>query len=127
MFEDTEGELGMDHFEVRRWRSIQRHLILSCVSHLSLAEFHEDNRGGESGPDGGPGPHGDGLPRAGLAPQGPVLPPAGGGDQPPAAYDPTTQHPRGPQPPQANLASAARPRRVPEEPTPVSVADVVVL
>jgi len=127
MFEDTKGELGMDHFEVRHWRSIQRHLILSCVSHLFLAEFHEEHRGEKSGPDRGPGPHGDGLPRAGLAPQGPVLPPAGGGDQPAAPYDPTTQHPRGPQPPQANLAAAARPRRVLEEPAHVSLAQLVAL
>jgi len=127
MFEDTKGELGMDHFEVRQWRSIQRHLILSCVSHLFLAEFHEAHRGEKCGPDGAPGPHGDGMPRAGLAPPGPVLPPAGGGDQPAARYDPTTQRPRGPQPPQANLAASARPRRVLEEPTHVSLAELLAL
>ncbi len=46
MFEDTKGELGMDHFEVRRYPSIKRHLILSCVSHLFLAEFKERHGGG---------------------------------------------------------------------------------
>jgi len=45
MFEDGKGELGMDHFEVRRFQSIRRHLILSCVSYLFLAEFHEAHRG----------------------------------------------------------------------------------
>ena len=37
MFEDGKGELGLDHFEVRKYLSIQRHLILSCVSYLFLA------------------------------------------------------------------------------------------
>lgn len=36
MFEDGKGELGMDHFEVRKFRSIRRHLILSCVSYLFM-------------------------------------------------------------------------------------------
>jgi len=39
IFEDSKGELGMDHFEVRKYISIQRHLILTSVSHLFLAEF----------------------------------------------------------------------------------------
>jgi SRSO17 transposase len=38
MFEDTKGELGMDHFEVRTWTAIERHLIISCLSHAFLAE-----------------------------------------------------------------------------------------
>ena len=45
MFEDAKMELGLDHFEVRRWCSIHRHLILSCVSHLFLAEFHQQQTG----------------------------------------------------------------------------------
>ena len=45
MFQDSKGELGMDHFEVRRYISIKRHLIVSCVSHLFLAEFWLANRG----------------------------------------------------------------------------------
>jgi SRSO17 transposase len=49
MFEDSKGELGMDHFEVRRYISIKRHLIVSCVSHLFLAEFWLANQGGKSG------------------------------------------------------------------------------
>jgi SRSO17 transposase len=57
-FEEEKGELGMDHFEVRHWRSIQRHLILSAVSHLFLAEFHQAHRGEKSGPDRLPTPPG---------------------------------------------------------------------
>lgn len=44
MFEDGKGEVGLDHFEVRKYLSIQRHLILSCVSYLFLAEFVMRNK-----------------------------------------------------------------------------------
>ena len=44
MFEDGKGELGLDHFEVRKYQSIRRHLILSCVSYLFLAEFHQAHK-----------------------------------------------------------------------------------
>jgi SRSO17 transposase len=51
VFEDAKGELGMDHFEVRCFQAIQRHLILSSVSHLFLAEFQQKQRGEKPGPD----------------------------------------------------------------------------
>jgi len=127
MFEVSKGELGMDHFEVRHWRSIQRHLILSCVSHLFLAEFHETHRGEKSGPDGAPDPHGHGALGAGLAPGRTLLAPTGGDDPPPVAYDPAAQRQGNPQPPQANLAASACSRRVFEEPTHVSLAQLVAL
>ncbi len=44
-FEDTKGELGMDHFEARRYLSIKRHLIVTMVSHLFLAEQTQRLRG----------------------------------------------------------------------------------
>jgi len=47
-FEDSKGEIGMDHFEVRGWRTIHRHLYLSLVSHLFLAEQKERLRGEKS-------------------------------------------------------------------------------
>ena len=56
-FEDSKTELGMDHFEVRKFRSIQRHLILSCLSHVFLSEFCIKHRGGKSRLDHMPGPH----------------------------------------------------------------------
>ena len=127
MFEDTKGELGMDHFEVRQWRSIRRHLILSAVSHLFLAEFHQAHRGEKPRPDRGPDSAGDGPPDTDLAPERTLLAQAGGVHQPPAAYDPTTQRPRRPQPPQAHPAAAACPRRVLEEPTHLSLAELVAL
>ncbi len=31
----------MDHFEARQYQAISRHLLISCVSHLFLAEFQQ--------------------------------------------------------------------------------------
>jgi len=59
-FEDSKTELGMDHFEVRKFLSIQRHLILSCLSHVFLSEFCWKYRGEKSGPDTLPGAYGHG-------------------------------------------------------------------
>jgi hypothetical protein len=47
-FEDSKTELRMDHFEVRKFGSIQRHLILSCLSHVFLSEFCWKHRGGKN-------------------------------------------------------------------------------
>jgi len=38
LFEESKGEIGMDHFEVRSYLAVKRHLILSLVSMLFLAE-----------------------------------------------------------------------------------------
>lgn len=38
-FREEKDELGFDHFEVRSWRSIHRHLYLSQVSHLFLSRM----------------------------------------------------------------------------------------
>lgn len=65
MFEDSKMELGLDHFEARKYQAISRHLLISCVSHLFLAQFHQEHRGGKSGPDDQPG--GDGGIEAGVA------------------------------------------------------------
>ncbi len=54
-FEDGKGEVGFDHFEVRRYGSIRRHLTVSMVSHLFLAEEADRRRGGKPGHDGVPG------------------------------------------------------------------------
>ena len=35
-FQDAKGEIGFDHFEVRQYRSLMRHVILSLVSLLFL-------------------------------------------------------------------------------------------
>lgn len=56
-FEDDKTEIGMDHFEVRNYRSLKRHLLISAVSLLFLAHIHQQDRGGKSGPDGLPDSH----------------------------------------------------------------------
>jgi SRSO17 transposase len=38
IFEDGKGEVGLDHFEVRKYRSLMRHLVLSMVSFLFLMQ-----------------------------------------------------------------------------------------
>ena len=57
-YEDQKGEIGLDHFEGRRYQGLKRHLILSCVSYLFLSIVRESERGEKSGPDDLPGPHG---------------------------------------------------------------------
>lgn len=38
-FEDQKSEIGLDQYEGRRYRGLQRHLILSCVSYLFLSRM----------------------------------------------------------------------------------------
>jgi hypothetical protein len=40
-FEDEKNELGLSHFEVRNYKSLRRHLIITAVSHLFLAKVHQ--------------------------------------------------------------------------------------
>jgi len=56
-FEDQKGEIGLDHYEGRRWSGLQRHLALSAVSYLFLARAVKTLRGGKIGTDGVSGPH----------------------------------------------------------------------
>lgn len=56
-FEDEKSELGLSHFEVRNYKSLRRHLIITAVSHLFLAKVHQKWRGKKSGPDGLPDSH----------------------------------------------------------------------
>ena len=40
-FKEEKDELGFDHFEVRGWRAIHRHMYLTQVSHLYLSKMRE--------------------------------------------------------------------------------------
>ena len=91
MFEDSKMELGMDHFEVRQFLSIQRHLILSCVSHLFLAEFWLRERGEKSGADHQPTGHGHTGADPAVAAPCSMHAGAGTGDCRPNPADPGTQ------------------------------------
>ncbi len=48
-FEDQKGEVGLTHWEGRAWIGLQRHLILTSVSHLFLAIACQRLRGKKSG------------------------------------------------------------------------------
>ena len=48
LFRESKGQVGLDHFEVQRYRALRRHLVLSMVSALFLAEQTERLRGGKS-------------------------------------------------------------------------------
>jgi len=50
-FEEEKGELGMDHFEVRNYTSLKRHLLITAVSHLFLAKVQDKWREKKSAPD----------------------------------------------------------------------------
>lgn len=54
-FQDQKQEVGLDQWEGRRWLGLQRHLILTSISYLFLAQTRERLRGEKSGPDGLPG------------------------------------------------------------------------
>jgi SRSO17 transposase len=79
MFEDSKGELGLDHFEVRKYPSIQRHLILTCISHLFLAEFCLERQKKRTGADRLPGSNGDAELGPHLEPRRAVFPWTGRG------------------------------------------------
>lgn len=58
-FEDQKGEVGLDHYEGRRYLGLKRHLALSAVSYLFLARTRQELVGKKTGTDGMPDPHGD--------------------------------------------------------------------
>jgi len=127
MFEDGKGELGMDHFEVRRFQSVQRHLILSCVSYLFLAEFHETHRGEKSGVNALPGPHRHSLPGAAVGSWETVFSEVRRVDQRTTDAHAATQRQSSAFASQANPGSIACTRTVSEKPTHVSMEAFVAL
>jgi len=52
VFEDAKGQVGLDHFEVRNYLPLMRHLILSMVSFLFLAQQTQRLREKKKTPDG---------------------------------------------------------------------------
>lgn len=59
-FEDGKGEVGLDHYEGRRYLGLQRHLILSAISYLFLAQVRQELAEKKSGTDRVPSAHGSG-------------------------------------------------------------------
>ncbi len=97
-FEDSKTELGMDHFEVRKYLSIQRHLILSCLSHIFLSEFCLKYRGGKLGPDALPGADRHGDANSGVGSGRTLFAQVGRTDHRAIGVNATTQHQGGSQP-----------------------------
>jgi len=56
-FEDKKTELGLSHFEVRKYQAICRHLLITQLSHLFLAEQTQQLRGEKSAAHSVSGPH----------------------------------------------------------------------
>jgi len=54
--EDKKSELGLSHFEVRKYQAVMRHLYITMVSHLFLARQTERLRGEKPGDHAEPGP-----------------------------------------------------------------------
>jgi SRSO17 transposase len=106
MFEDSKMELGMDHFEVRKFGSINRHLLLSCVSHLFLAEFQQQHAtvGGDEkkSTDAQPDRHGPEHPGRCVVHRRPLLPAASRNDQRATGRNATAQRQSGEKPSQTN-------------------------
>jgi hypothetical protein len=122
LFEDTKDELGMDHFEVRRYVSIQRHLLLTCVSYLFLAEFHLQHRGEKSGSDRLPGANRDQVSGPALGSRGPVLTATGRDDRGAIDLNATAPGGRTTRPPQANHPAVIDNRSALERPTHMQMA-----
>jgi hypothetical protein len=56
-FEDDKNEVGLDHYEGRRYPGLKRHLILSAISYLFLARTNQRLRGKKIRVDRLPSPH----------------------------------------------------------------------
>jgi SRSO17 transposase len=59
-FEDQKSEVGLDHYEGRRYIGLKRHLALSAVSYLFLARTRQEFGGEKPRVDGMPGAYGAG-------------------------------------------------------------------
>ena len=68
-FEDGKGEVGLDHWEGRGWLGLKRHLILTTVSYLFLAQACQRLREKKSGVDGVPGAFGGQCTDPGMEPR----------------------------------------------------------
>lgn len=126
-FEDSKTELGLDHFEVRKFVSIQRHLILSCLSHLFLSEFCRKHRGEKSGPDDLPGPDRDGDAGATVGSKGTLFAEVRRANQHATDVDATTQSQGRPQPPSSNHRSFTRHRHQTQRDNQMSLEALVAL
>lgn len=126
LFEDSKTELGLDHFEVRQYPAITRHLRLTCVSYLFLAEFVHQRKERPRA-DRVPGPDRHAAAGAALAARRTLLPADGRTPRGAIGVNATAQRGRGPQPSQANAATIVGARNTATRRTHLSVAQEVAL
>ncbi len=126
MFEDSKGELGLDHFEVRRYGSLCRHLLLTCVSHLFLAEFRQRQKK-RRGIDGASSVDGDAGVGGSVVSGWPLLAEAGRIDRRAIGDNAGAERKIATQPPQANGATIAGPWPQTKRLDPMPVAQEVAL
>lgn len=118
-FEDGKGEVGLDHWEGRRWIGLKRHLILTSVSYLFLAKTCQALRGEKPRVDHLPGAAGDGRHRASDATRPACARAPLRGDCQSHQVSPTTQRDRS-RKPYKNHDPQATPRRAQlDRPTPM--------
>lgn len=116
-FQDGKGEVGLDHWEGRRWIGLKRHLILTTVSYLFLAKTCQALRGEKSGVDRLPGEDGDGRDRRGAGTRLPNARATVRENCQTHPISPTTQCVRSPQPHADDHPQATRPRHQADRPT----------
>jgi len=115
IFEDSKMELGMDHFEARKFTAISRHLLISCMSHLFLAEFRQEHATsdssedrGEKGADAKPNCHGAEHAGRDLVQRRSLFTPACRNHQRAIDYNATPQCQSRQEPPQTNHPKITR-------------------
>ncbi len=126
LFEDTKTELGLDHFEVRRYPAIMRHLLLTCVSHLFLAEFVQQRKKRPRA-DGVPGAERNAAAGPALVARRTLLAADSRKRRGAIGVNAATQRGGRPQPSQANAAAIMGDRNTATRPTHLSVAQKVAL
>ncbi len=127
LFQDSKTELGMDHFEVRKYPSIVRHLILTCISHLFLAEFCLAHRGKKSGVDNLPSAGGHASPNPSLDLRRSLLSPAGRIDRRAIGHNAGAKRPGPTFAPEANHPAITRDRDMVEKHPNLQVATMLAL
>jgi SRSO17 transposase len=126
LFEDTKTELGLDHFEVRQYPALTRHLLLTCVSHLFLAEFvHQRKK--RPGADGVPVADRHASAGAALAARRSLLAADRRTHRGAIGVNAAAQRRRRPQPSQTNAAEIASARNTVTRHTHLSMAQEVAL
>ena len=109
-FEDGKGEVGLDHYEGRRYPGLKRHLILSAISYLFLAKTNQRLRGKKIRVDRLPSPHGRVGTRSLVVAGRARLGAAAGAHRPGDPAGAAPQRLRAPQPRQGNASHFAGPR-----------------